>query len=144
MTIILFPVVAGFVAQVLKFCITSNNKQFGLKHVFDYSGMPSGHTALVTSLSTILVLQEGWQSPVFGLSVILAAIVIRDAIGLRRYLGRHGKVLNDLIKDLDEDKLVDYKYPHLIERVGHTVFEVVVGALVGFLTSVIGYYILIA
>ena len=142
MTIILLPFLAGVIAQGLKFIITSNNKKFSLKHVFDYSGMPSGHAALVIALSTILFLEEGWDSAIFGLSLALAFVVIRDAIGLRRYLGRHGKVLNILIKDLKDDSLVDEKYPHLLEKIGHTPAEIAAGSLVGFLTSVIGYYIL--
>ena len=141
MTIII-PFLAGFIAQILKFFIASNNKKFGFKNIFDYSGMPSGHAALVISLSTILLLEEGWQSSVFGISLVLAFVVIRDAIGMRQYLGRHGKVLNILIKDLKEDKFVDYKYPHLLEKIGHTPAEIAFGALIGFLTSVIGYYIL--
>ncbi len=142
--IIILPFIAGFIAQILKFFIASNNKKFDLKRIFDYSGMPSGHAALVISLSTILYLEEGWQSNLFAISLVIAFIVIRDAIGMRRYLGRHGKILNILFKDLKEDKFIDYKYPHLLEKIGHTPAEIIAGSLIGFLTSVIGYYILIA
>jgi len=139
----IIPFLALLIAQVLKFLIPKNKKKFSIKHALDYSGMPSGHASLVIALSTILFLTQGWQSPIFAFSLVLAAIVIRDAIGLRRYLGRHGKILNILIKDLKDDDFLDKKYPHLLENIGHTPTEIAVGALIGFFTSVIGYYILI-
>ena len=82
-----------------------------------YSGMPSGHSAITISLLTIVGLEEGLSSPLFAMSAILALIVIRDALGIRKYLGQHGKVLNILVKDLEDDKLVDEQYPHLLENI---------------------------
>lgn len=140
--IILLPLAAGFISQVSKFFISANNKKFKLKSIMDYSGMPSGHSALVISLATIIFLEEGLRSPVFGISVVLAILVIRDALGIRQYLSRHGRVLNILVKDLKEDEMLDYKYPHLLEKIGHTPAQVIVGGLIGFLVSLIGYWIL--
>lgn len=142
MKIILIPFIAGFIAQLSKFFIASNQKKFNFKHIFDYSGMPSGHSALVVSLSTILYLEFWWQSPVFALSVIWAFTVIQNALGVRRYVGRHGQIINKLIKDLKQDKIIDEKYPHLLEEIGHTPTQVAAGALIGFLVSVLGYYII--
>jgi len=104
--------------------------------------MPSGHSAMVISLATITGLKTGWHSPIFAITVILAIIVIRDALGIRRYLGQHGKVLNILVKDLKDDKMLDEKYPRLLERIGHTPAQVLVGALIGFLVSLLGYWVL--
>ncbi len=140
--ILLLPILAGFIAQVIKFIIKSNKQKFNFKNILAYSGMPSGHSALIISLATIAGLSEGFQSPVFAVSAILSIIVIRDALGIRRYLGQHGKILNILVKDLKNDNVLDQKYPRLLEKIGHTPAQVLVGSLIGFFVSLIGFWIL--
>ena len=104
--------------------------------------MPSGHSALVISLAPITGLAEGLDSSSFAISLILAVIVIRDAIGIRRYLGEHGKILNILVEDLKDDRVLDERYPHLLERIGHTPLQILAVSLIGFLVSIIGYYLI--
>ncbi len=138
--ILILPLLAGLCAQIIKFLIKSNQKKASVANLFAYSGMPSAHAAIVVSLALIIGLEEGWHSALFAISVILAIIVIRDAIGIRRYLGEHGRVLNILVNDLDEDYLLDRKYPHLLERIGHTPAQVIAGSLIGIFISLLGYY----
>ncbi len=138
--IIIFPLISGFIAQTIKFFIKSNQRKNYLKTLLAYSGMPSGHSAIIISLATIIGLEEGFDSPLFAMSAILALIVIRDALGIRRYLGQHSKFLNILIKDLKDDKVLDEKYPKLLEKIGHTPIQVLAGSLIGFFVSLIGYY----
>ncbi len=140
--VLLLPLFSGFIAQLIKFFLKSNNKQFNLKNILTYAGMPSGHSAMVTSLATIIGLKFGLYSPLFALSFIFAIIVIRDALGIRQYLGQHGRILNILVKDLRDDNVLSEDYPHLIERIGHTPAQVLVGSIIGFLISVIGFLIL--
>ena len=143
MEYLILPILAGLIAQVSKVFIKSNHEKASWKNVVAYSGMPSGHSAIVISLATITALKDGFTSPLFAISFILALIVIRDAVGIRRYLGQHGHILNVLIKDLKEepDKPLDQKYPHLLEQIGHTPAQASVGALIGFLVSLIGFWI---
>src|SRR6056297_2573278 len=95
---ILLPLISGFLAQFLKLILGIGKKQkFKFKNIMAYSGMPSGHSAIVISLATIIGLQQGTHSSTFAISVILAIVVIRDALGIRRYLGEHGKTLNILL-----------------------------------------------
>ncbi|HOZ56266.1 MAG: Divergent PAP2 family protein [Parcubacteria group bacterium ADurb.Bin316] len=138
--ILILPLIAGLIAQLAKFVIRSNKQKISLKNIVAYSGMPSGHSAIVVSLATIIGLEEGLNSPIFAITFILAFIIIRDALGLRRYLGEHGKILNVLVKDLKEDELLDNNYPRLLEKIGHTPGEVVVGSVIGFLVSLIGFF----
>ena len=133
--IIITPLVAGLIAQTIKFIIQTNKLKFSLKNSLSYSGMPSSHSALVCSLAIMIGLQEGFYSPLFGFAIIFALIIIRDALGLRRYLGYHSTIINRLIKDLKEDDLVDERYPRLLENIGHTPTQVVVGGLIGLLVS---------
>lgn len=139
--ILILPIIAGLLAQVAKFFFKSNRLTVNLKGLTSYSGMPSAHSAIVVSLATIIGLEEGLSSPSFALSIIFALIVIRDALGLRQYLGQHGRVLNILVKDLKNDKVLDQSYPRLLEKIGHTPAQVLVGSALGFLVSLIGYLI---
>ena len=138
--ILILPIVAGATAQFLKFFIKNNQQKFNFKNIVSYSGMPSGHSAMMISLATIVGLEEGLDSTIFAVTFVITAIIIRDALGLRRYLGQHGKILNVLVKDLKDDELLDNNYPHLIEKIGHTPAQVIAGSLIGFFVSLIGYY----
>ncbi|MFA6551621.1 MAG: divergent PAP2 family protein, partial [Patescibacteria group bacterium] len=138
--IIILPLLSALVAQTAKFFIQSNKIKFSFKNLTAYSGMPSGHVAMVVSLATIVGLREGWDSSLFALAFVFAFLIIRDAIGLRQYLGRHGKILNALVKDLKEDDLLDEHYPRLIEKIGHTPAQALAGGIIGAAVSLIGYF----
>ena len=135
--IVILPIASAILAQIIK-QFTGGDK-FKARGFLSYSGMPSGHSAIVISLATIIGLQQGLSSPAFAISLVLALIIITDAIGLRSYLGEHGKILNVLVKDLREDKLLDAKYPKLLERIGHTPIQAIFGSLLGFVVSLAGY-----
>ncbi len=138
---LLCPIIAFTLAQGTKVFIHSLSHKVTWHDVFAYSDMPSGHTAVVTALVVILGLNLGISSPVFAVAFVFATIVIVDAIGLRNYLGQHGKTLNILVKDLKEDEFLDRSYPRLLEHIGHTPFQVIIGALVGIATSLMGYWL---
>lgn len=138
------PIIAFILAQGTKVFIQSFSRKITWRHVFAYSDMPSGHTSVVVSLVVIIGLSETAASPLFAAAFVYAMIVITDAVGLRNYLGQHGKTLNILVKDLKEDEFLDKSYPKLLERIGHTPLQVLIGGLVGALTSLIGYWIFMA
>lgn len=143
MKILLLPLLAGFIAQVSKYFIKSNHLKFSWRHwrnITSYSGMPSGHSAITVSLTTIIFLTEGLSSGL-ALAFVLMLLTIRDAIGLRRQIGKQGEIINELVEDLDEDQLLDEKYPHLAEKIGHSKRQVMVGAIIGLLVSWIGFYL---
>jgi len=138
---ILCPIIAFIFAQGTKIFLRSLNHKLTWHDFFAYSDMPSGHTAVVVALVTILGLKLGLNSPIFATAFVFATIVIVDAIGLRNYLGQHGKTLNILVKDLKEDEFLDRSYPKQLEHIGHTPLQVIIGALVGSLTSLIGFWL---
>jgi hypothetical protein len=138
---LLCPIISFIFAQGAKVFIRSFNHKITLHDYFAYSDMPSGHTAVVVSLVTIIALKNGLDSPLTAISFVFALIVIVDAIGLRNYLGAHGKTLNVLVKDLKEDEFLDRTYPKQLERIGHTPLQVLVGAIVGMTTSLIAWFL---
>lgn len=103
------------------------------KHAInDYGGMPSAHTALVTSILIIAWFTHGIQSTMFALTAVLAVVVIRDATGMRRQLGRQAKLLNQMQAKNRNKEVVE-----LQERIGHNWFEVLVGAVVGVVLTLV-------
>lgn len=128
------PFLAWLVAGCLKFLINSiKAKQlaFGL---IGYGGMPSNHSAIVSSMAALIAFKEGIDVPAFGVALTLAFIVMLDANSLRRAVGKHAVAINDLSKHKPE-------YQPLRERMGHTKLEILGGVVVGF---VVGYLIYIS
>lgn len=140
--ILIAPLAAAVIAQFLKFFVKSNGLKLNWQSFTSYSGMPSSHAAMVVALTSSVGFSEGFNSPLFYVCVILSFFIIRDALGVRQYVGQHGEVLNDLLKDLSADDItLKEKYPRLVEKIGHTPAQILAGALLGFLISLAGYYI---
>lgn len=125
------------VAQFIKVLINLwLNKKLDWRRCFGMGGMPSSHTALVISLAISIAFQEGVNSATFTLAFVLAAVVIYDALGVRRETGRQSEVLNQIITEmLVEGKPITEK--QLKELVGHTPLEVLGGLIVGVVISLL-------
>ena len=125
-----------FVAQVAKTIIHAIiNKKLVLERLVGDGGMPSGHSATVTSLAVISGLSFGFDSFQFAVTALLAVIVCHDAMGVRLETGKQAQILNEMVaafevwtkKDLPEIKLKEF--------VGHTPIQVIAGILLGLLNG---------
>jgi len=96
-------------------------------------GMPSSHAAVVTSMTTTVALYEGLGSNLFAVSLFVAMVVMRDAMGVRRASGLQARALNFLGK-LASEKL-NFEFHPVKEIQGHAPLEVIVGALLGIFIS---------
>ncbi len=94
-------------------------------------GMPSSHSALVTSLCTTIGFRHGLNSDMFIFSLCFFLVVIRDAFGVRRSSGLQARKINDIGKELKEKNVID-SYKTMKEVDGHTPMEVLCGCLLGF------------
>jgi len=139
--ILITSLAAGLIAQLCKLFIKSNKLKINWRSVSSYAGMPSSHAAFVTALAAIIGLTEGFSSSIFAVCFIFGLLVIRDALGARRYLGQHGEIINNLVKDLNEDKMLDETYPKLLEKIGHTPAQIIAGSLIGILISLVSFLI---
>lgn len=120
----LIPFVAWFVAGTLKFLINSvraGKLAFGL---IGYGGLPSNHSAIVSSIAALIGFKEGISHPAFGVAVALAFIVVLDANSLRKQVGKHAAAINQLAGE-------NPTHQPLRERMGHTRFEIFAGIVVG-------------
>ena len=119
------PIIILLINQIIKSIISVKKSGVRWTAIFSYGGMPSTHSAVVTSLSYVIGFYDGITRPAFAVALILSLIVIRDASGIRLQLGRHGQAINQLIKELPDEK--EYKYPVMKEIFGHSHLEVTVG-----------------
>jgi len=102
-------------------------------------GMPSSHSALVTSATTAIGLYEGFDSPLFALGLAITMVVTYDAAGVRRQAGIHAQRINMLFEELLRGHQVDEK--ELREVLGHTPLEVTGGVLFGILVAIVMWLI---
>jgi acid phosphatase family membrane protein YuiD len=128
--IIIIAFIAWILNQSLKlilFYITE--KRWDIRRFVGAGGMPSTHSALSICVATTIGIKEGWESPLFALAIVIAFIIMADAAGVRRETGEQAKVLNKIILEFFRE--IKLKDKRLKELVGHTPFEVIVGAFMG-------------
>ena len=110
-------------------------KEVNLKRLMGAGGMPSSHSAVVCSLATVVGKQQGLNSEMFAISVILALVVMYDAAGVRRAAGKQAKILNKIVQTPGLTTVeVSEK---LVEALGHTPIQVFVGAFIGIIVGII-------
>lgn len=99
--------------------------------IWKTGGMPSSHSALVTSLCVTIGFRNGIGSDIFIFSLVFFFVVIRDAFGVRRSTGIQAKKLNELGSELSRKNIIS-SYKVLKEVLGHTPTEVICGCVLGF------------
>jgi acid phosphatase family membrane protein YuiD len=104
--------------------------------------MPSSHSAIVSALATSVAIVEGFESVAFAISAVLALIVMYDAAGLRRSVGKQAVVLNRIVQELKNRRLMTDFGHDLRELIGHTFIQVIAGAILGVTVSVLVFMLL--
>ncbi len=142
---LIVPALSWIIAQVVKAVVNGIvNKKFSWVRLFGDGGMPSGHSATVSSLAVLIGINEGFGSPAFGLATVFAIVVMHDALGVRRETGKQASsiiemagVLNDFLSERDEEIKTD----KLKVFVGHTPWQVVIGSLLGIVIAIVYSFI---
>jgi acid phosphatase family membrane protein YuiD len=109
----------------------AKGKGLSLIYFISSGGMPSAHAAMVSALATSIAIKNGFGSPLFAIAVILALIVMYDASAVQQSVGRQSVVLNRIILVLKRREPIVKIEADLRELMGHTQFEVIVGAVLG-------------
>lgn len=141
--ILMVALFACGLAQLIK--ITTDlikNRKFNVRTLVSTGGMPSAHSALVSSLATGVGINLGWSGPEFAIASLFAVIVMYDAAGVRQAAGKQAKILNQMIDELfqGENQFTEVR---LKELLGHTPFQVLVGLILGIsVTFIIDYFLL--
>ncbi len=133
---LIVPILTWFFIQTFKVIwdlITT--KKFNFKRILGAGGMPSSHTAVVMSLSTLIGKEFGFDSPIYALSMVFAFVVMYDAAGVRRAAGKQATLLNKIV---ETPGLSDLEVQErLVEVLGHTPTQVIVGAIIGIIVGAI-------
>jgi acid phosphatase family membrane protein YuiD len=125
---------AWFCAQFSKILvILVTERKFKISRMVGSGGMPSSHASFAAALTMAIGFREGFGEPIFALAAAFALVVMYDAAGVRRATGRHAKILNGILRGLDDGRGIDQE--QLKELVGHTPIEVLTGAMLGILVA---------
>jgi acid phosphatase family membrane protein YuiD len=130
--ILMSAFLSWFLAQVIKTILYFIvNKEWNFERLVGSGGMPSCHSASVCALTTAVLINEGFHSPLFVICGVFSFIVMYDATGVRRETGIQAQVLNDIVELLsyETDKVIMEK--KLKEFIGHTPIQVCAGAILG-------------
>ena len=134
----LAAIVSGVAAQALKPFVDALQKRgFNVLRILDTGGMPSSHTAVVTTLTTGVAYYQGVSSPLFGVSLIMSLYFIFEATGLRQEVGHQARVLNEIVERLKVKGSHHVEPEVLRELIGHTWIEVFAGLGLGFIVGLL-------
>ena len=127
---LIVPFVTWFCVQTFKvLCELATTKKFNFKRIIGAGGMPSSHTAIVVSITTMVGRSQGINSVIFAVSLIFSLVVMYDACRVRRQAGKHARILNDIVNTPGLSTVQVRE--KLVEALGHTPLQVIVGAIVG-------------
>lgn len=130
------PILTWFFIQLFKVIYDLvTTKKFNFKRILGAGGMPSSHSAIAMCITTMIGKSEGVDSSIFALSLVFAAVVMYDAAGVRRAAGKQAKLLNKLIETPGLTNMQVQE--RLVEVLGHTPIQVIVGAIIGIIVGVI-------
>ena len=132
------------VAQVLKVFIHAYvTGKFDITRLFGDGGMPSGHSATVSSLATITGLICGFDSFQFAMAAVFAVVVCHDAMGVRLETGKQAQMINEIVKVFETVTKHDLPDVILKEFVGHTLPQVTAGIMLGIVDAVFVYFVIL-
>lgn len=128
---LIVPFVTWFCVQTFKVLWElATTKKFNFKRIICAGGMPSSHTAIVVSITTMVGRSQGINSVIFAVSLIFSLVVMYDACGVRRQAGKQARILNDIVNTPGLSTVQVRE--KLVEALGHTPLQVIIGAIVGF------------
>ena len=135
---ILFTAFLGwFIAQLLKMIfVLMHDRKLDWTRMIGSGGMPSSHSAFVTSLAMSVGLKDGFYSTTFAIAVVFAMVVMYDAAGIRRAAGQQAQILNRLIEQWNNSET---REKQLKELLGHTPVEVFAGAVLGVIIATLRF-----
>ena len=133
---IYIPLLVWFCIQTFKVIYDLvKTKKFNFKRIMGAGGMPSSHSAVVTSLATLIGKYEGVNTSIFAISLVFAMVVMYDAAGVRRAAGKQATLLNKIVETPGLSGVQVQE--RLVEVLGHTPLQVVVGAIIGIVVGII-------
>ena len=128
-------VASWLAAQLIKLTtFAAKEKKFDFGFLFRLGGMPSSHTASAAACATSVGLRTGFGSPVFAVAMGMLALIMIDAQSVRRAAGVQARLLNQMAEEFYRNH--KFSPEKLVEFLGHTRLEVLMGLLLGIAIAV--------
>jgi acid phosphatase family membrane protein YuiD len=138
---LMIPIACAVTVQLYKFLWEGlRRRDFDIVVLFRTGGMPSSHSAMVTSLAIAIGAGYGFDSGLFAIATVFALIVMYDARGVRQQSGEHARILNQIVREMFSGQPISER--ELKELLGHTSMEVLVGAIVGIFYTLVALALL--
>ena len=133
--LLIVPIAVWFFIQLFKviweFIVTH---KFDITRIWGAGGMPSSHSAIATCIATMVGKIDGISSTTFAIAVVFACVVMYDAAGVRRAAGKQAKIINKIVETPEMNSI--QMQEKLVEVLGHTPVQVLVGAALGILVGI--------
>jgi uncharacterized protein len=137
--VLIYSLVAWGLAQIIKVPIDYlRTRKWNWALLLTVGGMPSSHSALVTSIAVNTGLRDGFASTAFAIAAAIAMVVVYDSTGVRRQAGIHAQKINVLVNELLAGHPISDR--QLLEVLGHTPREAIAGVLWAIMMSLLLYY----
>ena len=127
----LLPYLSGLVCQLIKIFnhwVMKKRFKFTFNNLLELGGLPSAHSAATTTLTTLIAIYYGINSPLFIFSLFLSVFIMGEAFVVRGVISRHSALIRKLAELSAKKELVSSEFPG---RIGHTPFEVTIGIVFG-------------
>lgn len=125
--VLIVPTVGWLLAQTIKYTLQLRKDGFQMNDLYISGGFPSSHTCSTVALASYIGATDGWTSHIFAVAALFTAVVMYDSLGVRRAVGEHEKVIDELV----EKKKVSAKPYKVRNAKGHTPMEVFGGMALG-------------
>jgi len=135
--ILLSALLAWLIAQTIKLAIALiRTHRVDFRYLASAGGMPSAHSALVTALAAAVAREQGFDSALFAIAALFAAVVMYDAAGVRQAVSVQARILNRMLDEIFTQHAFSER--RLFELLGHTRLEVFVGSVLGVVVGILG------
>ena len=132
-------ILAWFTAQLIKTLINLfRGQRLALNRMLGSGDMPSSHSAFICAATASIGQICGWRDPLFSLSAAMALVVMYDACNVRKAAGEQAKLLNYLVEHWEDIPQEFKEKKRLNEHLGHTLPQVLMGALLGVVIGLAG------
>ncbi len=138
------PLIVAVIIQSIKIIVdffAEGGKRIKIEYLRRAGWFPSVHSGISSSLTTLLWLTYGVESPYFAIALSFSLLFRYDAMNVRYEAGKHAQYINEIKEELKSFSFIDYKLNDLKERLGHTFVEVIGGIFVGSALTRIIYYV---
>ena len=132
------PIIGWLASGTIKYIFNYFRYKEKAKEHIGTGGFPSTHTTVITAPTALIGLKEGFTSPIFGLAVAVIIIVVMNATGLRKEVGKHAKILNTIAskeRTNTEDSFIIQR-----EKIGHSLVGIIGGLVLGVIIGIILEY----